>query len=184
MKIKSTYLLIIAIVMIVLSILLNVYNDSKIKQVDKDYISFEKVNEENQKSFIYPGLVDLDNNNFYIIYSKDNYYIIKSTIDLNKTRFDGKYTRVIGVSKLLNENDKNEIIKMHNDFYKQSQEMQISIRDFDSDFGLYYLEVDKIIDDTDYRVTYNMISRLFLEIGIVFIVLFVIGKIIEYKKQI
>ena len=181
---KKIVLLIIGIIFIIVSIVLRILGSNLLANLNKEYTPFENVNKSDEKAYIHPETISLDDGEFYLIYKNDNIYVLKSGNDLSKIEFDGKYTRVIGTSKSFKESDKNRVLRIYNDFYSESEESVIELDEFNNEFGNYYLEASEIIDDTDVGTNYKKISRIAFEISLVFIVLYIINIVIDYKKQI
>ena len=183
MKIKNIYFLIIGIACIIVSILLNVFASSSFERINNNYKELSKVNKENEKTYLYFDDIMVNYDIYYIVTMDENMYVLKSNINLKKYEFDGKYTRVIGSSHKFNETLRAKIEKIYDDYFEEFDEPDDEELSFDDIFGLYYLEVDKVIDDTSLGNTTSVFSSLLLDIGIVLIVVLILKVLIERKKQ-
>ena len=184
MKIKSIYFLIIGIVCIIVSILLNVFASSSFERINNNYKELSKVKKENEKAYLFFDDIMVNSDNYYIVTIDENMYILKSKINLKKYEFDGKYTRVIGSSHKFSETLRAKIEKIYDDYFDEFDEPDDEELSFNDIFGLYYLEVDKVIDDTSLGNSIGSFASLLLDIGIVLIVVLILKIVIERKQAI
>ena len=184
MEIKNNYLLIAGIVVIVLSIIFRVYSSSSLDRINNKYTDLAKVQNENDKSYLYVEEIILSNGDFYVVGVGENLYVIKSKSNLRNIDFDGKYTRIIGESKSFNNEETIEILELYNAYNVDMEEFKISIDEFNNEFGNYYLDMDKILDDSSLGTLSKSFSSLLLDCGIALLAVYVLRIIIERKKQI
>lgn len=181
MKLNDIKFLIIGIVLIVVSIIISITNSNPVDKINNKYTDLAKVSNENKNVYLYVDYVLSSKDNYYIVDLNDNLYVVKSNDNLKKYTFDGKYTRVVGETKRFTEEQKVMITELYENSYEESEEQET---DFDSTFGNYYIEAEKVVDDTSMGSVSNSFASLLLDCGIVLIVVYILGIIIDRKKQI
>ena len=176
MKINKFIILGLGVLLIILSFVIRGFKVTVEGSIDglKEYRS---TNTENEEAYMYIDFISSHNDNMFIVYKDNVQYAIKVKSGLvNKmldTRFDGKTIKLVGKTSAYSQEDKAALAKSNNDKYSESQESQIDADEVTKFFGNYYLEVNKIVDDTLLGETNKSICNLLLEMGIVLCLLFV-----------
>ena len=182
MKIKNIYFLIIGIVCIIISIVLSVYVSNLESRINNNYKELSKVNKENEKTYLYFDNIMVNSGDYYIVTMDENIYVLKSNINLKKYEFDGKYIRVIGYSHKFDDSSSLKVEKIYDDYFDDFDEPDDEEVSFSDIFGSYYLEVDKVIDDTSLGNTISSFSNLLLDIGIILLAVLILKVLIERKQ--
>jgi len=181
MKLNDRKFLIIGIVLIFVAIIISIINTSPVDKINRKYNDFTKVSNDNEDVYLYIDLIVASKDNYYIVSSNDKLYVVQSDRDLNKYEFDGKYTRVLGESKTFDEEEKVMITKLFESSYEEAEEEKT---DFYNTFGNFFIDEEEIIDDTSIGSVESSFSGLLRDCGIVLIVVYILGIIIDRKKQI
>lgn len=187
MKFKNIYLIPISIVFIIVAVYLYSKSDTVLEDSFKNMIEFTSCTEENQKSYFYPDFVAFDDENYYIVYKDSQIYVLKSNINLNKKSLDGSFVRVVGTTKIANDEVKKTVTNIYNNYYKDEENSKINDeagKPYENLFGNYYLEVDSVINDLTIASKTRDFANFSLEIAIVMITMFIIKTIVDYKRQI
>lgn len=186
MKINKFIFLGLGVLLIVLSFVIRGFKVTVESSIDglKEYRS---TNSEGEESYMYIDFISSNNDNMFIVYKDNTQYAVKvksSLIDkMNDTKFDGKTIKLVGKTSSYSQEDKEKIAKSNNDKYSESMESQMNADEVTKFFGNYYLEVNKIVDDSLLGQTNKSICNLFLEMGIILCLLFGFYMIIQRYKD-
>ena len=141
MKRKEYILLVIGLILLVVSFIMKNNIPTKKSELEK-MEEITSVKGENIKSYFYPDTILDHIGNNYIIYIDDKTIIAKLNDklvkEINNTYFDGMRYRLVGISKKLDQEQINELLKYHNETYFYSNESQIDINEVDEIYGPYY----------------------------------------------
>lgn len=164
---KKYVFLFASLSLIIFSIIMKVFLKSFDKE-ESSYVNFENVLSDNTHAFMSFNKIETKNDKYLIIDKNDYLYVLKvNKKDAKKIESsdDIDYIKVIGTSKLIDDEMKEELAHIYNSHYEDKSDIEAS--ECDRVFGLYYLDVYEVKDIRNTSDMLKDISSLLLEIGII-----------------
>ena len=184
-KLIYILLFILCILFLVLSLIFNSRSNNAIENSIKSRQQFSST-ENNKDAYIYIDYISEGKDNYYIVFDKENPYVIYLSDELfNKIKdydLENRNIKIVGDSYIIDDKIKEKILTIYNKGTVIGDEEYLSESYFEDIFGKYYLKVLKIEDNHELYKTPSFLSSLFLDISLVSLLILGFKIILDRSK--
>jgi hypothetical protein len=181
---KSVLFFGFGIALVILSLYFAQLRDTAYERDIEKYIEFKDIKSANDKAYIYLDILAYHDEYFTLGYSDNAPYVLKldSLGDFSEDEILKKDSRLVGVSKEIDETMKEKIVLMHNGSFDDELDSVITTENVESIYGKYYLEVNELIDDSKLPDKPETLRDLSFNIGIALIIMGAFTLVIYIKR--